>query len=82
MVGWPKKHSRPTPDSPGYVAGGNARYDKNRALTAWRASKRLGPAFLPPCSPIANYFVTSMEQVAGCPGAERFFGGPGWDSAG
>ena len=42
------------PEGPVYVVCDNARYYKNKALTAWLADKRLVQVFLPPYSPNLN----------------------------
>ena len=42
------------PEGPVYVICDNARYDKNKALTAWLENKRLVQVFLPPYSPNLN----------------------------
>ena len=42
------------PEGPVYVGCDNARYYKNKALTAWLADKRLVQIFLPPYSPNLN----------------------------
>ncbi len=42
------------PEGPVYVVCDNARYYKNKALTAWLADKRLVQIFLPPYSPNLN----------------------------
>ena len=42
------------PEGPLYVVCDNARYYKNKALTAWLADKRLVQVFLPPYSPNLN----------------------------
>ncbi len=42
------------PEGPVYVVCDNARYYKNKELTAWLADKRLVQVFLPPYSPNLN----------------------------
>ena len=42
------------PEGPVYVICDNARYYKNKTLTAWLDKKRLGQVFLPPYSPNLN----------------------------
>jgi len=42
------------PEGPVYVVCDNARYYKNKALTAWLADQRLVQVFLPPYSPNLN----------------------------
>ena len=42
------------PEGPVYVVCDNARYYKNKALTAWLTDKRLVQVFLPPYSPNLN----------------------------
>ena len=42
------------PVGPGYVICDNARYYKNKALTAWLTDTRLVQVFLPPYSPNLN----------------------------